>query len=304
MKVGVQSGGIFDSRTAEEGMKLLHDCGFDCVDLNIDIHLPGSAIKKGPLTDFFDKSVEDLEAYFRPYKEAAKKHSITFSQMHGPFPMYIINKPDINAYMIMATEKCMAVAKYLGCPYIVVHPVGLSRLTSKENEHEVNMKIYRALIPAAKKYGVKVCLENLFTSYHGRNIEGPCSQAAEAVSYIDALNAEAKKKCFAFCFDVGHSNLLSQDMYETITTLGKRIQILHIHDNDGNNDLHMMPYTYRGKDLITDWDGLIRGLKDVGYQGVLSFETFRVMASFPKEVHKEVLSLLSALGRYFSAEIG
>lgn len=88
--------------------------------------------------------------------------------------------------------------------------------------------------------------------------------------------------------------------------LGKRLTILHIHDNDGNGDLHMMPYTYTkhsGKDLICDWEGFINGLRNSGYEGALSFETYRTLGSFPRELWLEVLRLIRSTGHYWAKRI-
>ena len=77
---------------------------------------------------------------------------------------------------------------------------------------------------------------------------------------------------------------------------------MHIHDNDGQTDLHMLPYSYvrnNGKDHIIDWDGFIAGLREIGYRGNICFETFRCMSAFPKDVHPQLLDLICALGRHF-----
>ncbi len=305
LKIGVQSGGIFGA-DLDTNFRTLREHGFECVDFNIDTQLPGEQIKKGEAKGFFDQSVEELCGYYRPYREAAAKYDIRFAQMHGPFPMWIEGRDaDMNPYTIMATEKCMAVAAYLGCPAIVVHPVDAQRIMGKDGERELNLNIYRALMPAAKKYGVKVCLENLFVNIKGHCFEGPCADVSEAVWYIDKLNAEAGADLFGFCLDIGHANLMNRNLYSYIKALGNRLTILHIHDNDGLNDIHMLPYSYtrNGKDTVVEWDGFIKGLHDIGYRGDLCFETFRCMGIWPKALHNELLNLISATGRYFVSGI-
>ena len=91
-----------------------------------------------------------------------------------------------------------------------------------------------------------------------------------------------------------------------ILTLGNRLTCLHIHDNNGKNDLHLMPYTnadtWEGK-LVTDWNGMLEGLKEIGYKGNISFESYMSFNHFPAEVHPEALKLLSAIGRHFKNKI-
>ncbi len=303
--VGVQPGRLFTD-DMDRNFRVLKEHGFGCVDFNIDVMLPVAQIKTGEPGGFFDKSVEEICEYYRPMKEAALKYGVEIAQMHGPFPVWVEGRDeDMNPYVIMATEKCFAAAQYLGCRHVVVHPVAISLVHGKEKERELNLSIYRALMPAAKKYGVKICLENLFVSTKGHCIEGPCADVSEAIWYIDRLNAEAEADIFGLCFDVGHANLMARNIYDYITALGPRLAVLHIHDNDGRADLHMLPYSYtrNGKEPLIDWEGLIRGLHDINYRGDLCFETFHCMSVFPPDVHGELLDLISAIGRHIVAGI-
>lgn len=308
LKVGVQTGGIFDACTKDEavldeGFKLIKDTGFDCVDYNIDNFLPSTAIRTGELTDFFDKSVEEICECLAPTKAAAERHGIAFSQMHAPFPLHVAGKDSVNTYMMMVAEKTLAAAAYLGCPAVVMHPF---THPCKEYQKEVNLGMYRAMMPAAKKYGVKVCLENLFENSRKVPREGACAMAEEACWYVDTLNAEAGEEIFGFCFDVGHANLLRKNIREYLRAIGHRLTILHIHDNDGMFDSHMVPYTQNigfEKFYATDWESFIDGLKIAGYRGVLSFETFRAVENAPKPIVPSILQNISAIGRYFSDRV-
>ncbi len=302
LKIGVQSGGIFSMANYEEGLRTMAEHGFRCCDFNMDTLLPGDQIRKGEPEGFFDQSIEELCEYFKPLRDAARKYDIEISQMHGPFPMWVQDRDAMNEYTIMATEKCFAIMQYIGCKNIVVHPTNAQYLLNKDAEREINLNIYRRLIPAAKKYGITVCLENLFANIKGRIMEGPCADVAEIVWYIDKLNEEAGENVFGFCLDVGHANLYGRNLYDYIKGIGHRLTVLHIHDNDGLSDLHMLPYSYTrngGKEYNIDWPGFIRGLHDIGYSGNLCFETFRCMSSFPASVHPQLLDLIYGIGQHF-----
>ena len=132
----------------------------------------------------------------------------------------------------------------------------------------------------------------------GKLIGACCSNPYEAAKYIDELNAIAGEKCFAFCLDTGHALLMGADMRRTINILGKRIETLHIHDNDGFDDQHLAPYMGR-----MDWEAFIDGLKDIGYEGTLSFETFNVLNAFDDELMLPCLKLICATGEMFRKRI-
>lgn len=232
-------------------------------------------------------------------KEACEKYGVKVAQMHGPFPLYVDGREDINECLIQTVDKICAVAQYLGCPAVVVHP--FKYYVDKKKEREVNLGIYRKMMSSAKKYGVILCLENLFDTRNKSFVEGVCTSPEEAIWYLDTLNAEAGEKLFGFCLDIGHLNLLGSNIRHFIDRMGDYITILHIHDNTGNTaDAHVIPYTQsaNGKCYL-DWEDMIEGLKDIGYAGPLSFETFYGIKVMPEELQPTGLKLVSEIGKYF-----
>ena len=120
----------------------------------------------------------------------------------------------------------------------------------------------------------------------------------EAARYIDELNAIAGEKLFGFCLDTGHLLLLSLDVYDCIVALGDRIVALHIHDNNGVDDEHVLPYTG-----VLNWSRFIKGLREISYKGTINFETCGAHRKFPKELLPSMLSLLADTGKYFDEKI-
>ena len=53
-----------------------------------------------------------------------------------------------------------------------------------------------------------------------------------------------------------------------IREAGPLLQALHLHDNDGSGDQHLMPY---GAGKI-DWKDVFSALKEVGYRGLYNWE--------------------------------
>jgi len=298
----VQTGGFFrgnDQADPRNRIKQLYEYGFESIDYNICDFIISRDIINGTPHPLLSAEMPEYLEFFRPLKEACEEFGIKFSQMHAPFPVYVKDCGK-NEELLEAVIKCMAAAQYLNCPTIVVHPFTSS--ISKEDEWEVNMNLYRKLIPAAKQYGVMICLENMFFRRGAHLLPGCCADASEACRYIDALNEEAGEELFGYCFDIGHANLTSRLIANDIRTLGKRLTILHIHDNDSLDDLHLMPYSQSSKRAV-DWEGFIQGLRDIGYRGSLSFETFNVMNHYPPELWPEVLQLMAAECRYFKDRI-
>ena len=305
-KIGIQSTGSIIQGDIEAGYRRIKEAGFDCVDFNFDEYLHCTMVYRGEINEVLDREMEEVWKDFAPHAKAAADCGLTFEQMHAPFPLRQKGMDEVNAKMFRITENCMDICSRMGGRYLVVHPVTLSYECSKKEEHDFNMEMYQSLIPLAKKYGIVICLENMFMDQNAHLTEGVCSDFVEAAEWIDELNATAGEELFGFCFDIGHANILGKNLYQSVMALGDRLKILHIHDNDGVSDLHTMPFTFaRGwNPVATDWDGFLRGLREINYKGVINFETFRCMESFPKELHPSVLRLLADMGKYFSGRIG
>ena len=305
-KISVQSARWYDEQHPEESMKYIKECGFEALDYSID-SLFRRTLDEERMTSLFDRSVPEIVEYYTPFKKSADAHGISFGQAHGPLIVYHKGNPEKTEYYLRITEKMLAACQFLECPAIVMHPwIGASMNAEKEEEIEVNLQIYRRLMVMAKKYRVKICLENLWDKKDGEFSDAPCIDAKEACWYIDKLNEEAGMEIFGFCLDIGHLLLYQSDIPEFIKTLGKRLTILHLHENDGRHDSHLIPYTQMHADGTTTnvgWKSVLHALKENGYEGTLSFETCNAITMLPCEVKKSALTLIGDIGKYFRTQL-
>ena len=299
MKTAVQSAPLVSKFGIDAAFRMIHEAGIDGVDFNIDTELPGSSIIHGQPSALFSKSDAEIIECARPYKEAGEKYGVYFHQMHAPFPSYVQNEAG-NDIVMDAIKKCIMVCGYLGCRNLIVHPMflGYEAKLAPQTEWDINIERYSELIPAAKKYGVTICLENMFTGFRGKIYAACCADMAEANRYINYLNSVAGERIFGFCLDVGHALLVGKEIYSTIMELGDNLTTLHVHDNDGRNDQHLFPYMG-----ICDWDRFCKGLKDAGYRGAISFETFNAINVIDDELAGEALKFLGSIGRLFVKRI-
>ncbi|MBP5200711.1 MAG: sugar phosphate isomerase/epimerase, partial [Schwartzia sp.] len=162
------------------------------------------------------------------------------------------------------------------------------------------------LAPMAKEKGITVCIENLYDGIADHLIEGPCCDVRKCAERIDRMNEKYCAEILGFCFDTGHANVIGLDFERFITTLGRRLKVLHIHDNDGVRDLHQIPFTFtrtRENTSSTDWEGFICGLRKIHFDGVLNFETGPSLNAFPEMLHEDVLGFIAKIGRYFASRI-
>lgn len=309
LQIGVQTKNVVYDNCPEKGFLMLKQAGFSCADFSLNGYLKNMDLYQGNVNQFFSQSVTELEQFFLPHKEGAKAAGITINQMHMPYPVYIpTGKKELNDYLWNeVAPKSMSICKLLECPHIVVHGFKLARyLGSEDAEWAQTESFIESIAPLAKEMGITICIENLYDSVGGHLVEGPCCDVQKAVERIDRINDKYHAEVLGFCFDTGHANLVGIDFENFIATLGYRLKVLHIHDNDGVGDLHQIPFTFtktRENTASTDWDGFIKGLSNIRFDKVLSFETAPVLSSFPEEMKQDALRFIARIGEYFGGQM-
>ena len=309
LQLGVQSQNAIADDDPAEGFAMLRRVGFSSVDFSLHGYLLNRDIYQGRLNSFFDPGMDELKAFFAAHKASAKAAGVVFGQMHMPYPIYVpTGSREVNAYLRQqVAPKSMELCAFLECPYIVIHGFKLARfLGSEEAEWEYTEQFIHEIAPMAKEMGITICIENLYDSVAGHIVEGPCCDARRSAERIDRINEQYGTEVLGFCFDTGHANLVGIDFEDFICHLGHRLKVLHIHDNDAVRDLHQIPYTFtrtRENNALTDWEGFLRGLRTIHYEGILNFETGPVLTSFPKALREDALHLIAKIGKYFMSEL-
>lgn len=298
IKIGVQTGGPQEILGVDGAYKLISEIGFDAVDANIDqIFTPGQ-INKREVPACITGSEKDFLEAIKPWKDASEKYNLPNYQAHAPFPSYVFDEKDesYNDLLLDMLKRIIRGCDYINCRNLIVHPffLGYEHQLDAKTEWELNIERYSALIPAAKEYGVTICLENMFTGHNGKIMSAICSDITQACDYIDTLNGIAGTKQFGFCADIGHLLVCGLDIRASLNELGDRICAFHVHDNDGMHDDHVAPYMG-----IADWDRFAQALKDIKYDKVMSFETFNVWGKFPPDVAPDIMRGILSSGRHF-----
>ena len=295
-KISVQLGGLADRFGVEEAYRMIGEAGFDAVDVNPLPILTGPEIRAYKRSPILDMDENEILSFFRPYGDAAAKYGLLNGQAHAPYPSCMPRDEDYSEYLMRGLEKVIGGCAAMGCHRLVIHPFfyAYDDQLSPDEEMELNLKSYTRLIPFARRHGVVICLENMFTRHGGKLYAACCSDISFACRLIDELNARAGQRLFGFCLDTGHLLLLGKDARQALLQLGDRLEALHIHDNDGIHDQHLAPYTG-----VLDWDRFLSGLRDVRFSKIINFETHGTMSRFDPALAPALLRLLAQTGRMF-----
>lgn len=314
MKLSIQTGPL-PEHFGFEAYQMIRDSGFEAIDWNIDHAWHYGEVRQSTTFEgltIFERPLEEILAAYGSELAAIRAAGLSITQAHAPFPACEIGRQDILEYAIRIYKRVIEFCAAVGCPRLIIHGVSYPCTeptdTPWEDVRELSMHMYRSLIPELleTRHGetpVTVCLENLFTAHHIVGLtfrESVCSDPHDAVDMIDTLNQEAGAECFGFCLDTGHLHLLRKDFRVFIPILGNRIKALHIHDNNQNDDQHLLPYVG-----TTCWPEFLRALRKIHYTGDLSFETFAQTAPsrLPDPLVPHFLQLNAAIAAYFKQEI-
>ena len=262
MKLGITNTAYNASYENPEGYLKMREHGYECADFQ------GLADKN---SEYYRDS--DL---LRREREAADDAGISFSQLHGIWPAYetsIEGLREKRDHLIWAIKH----AHLLRCKRIVYHPdMPLGFDTDGEEIYKSNLETVKLLLPFAEEAGVTLCIENMpFVAAQFSRVH----KMAELVEEVD-------HPLFKMCLDTGHAAVFGDDCGDAVRRIGKNLSALHVHDNDGTADQHLMPY--RG---VINWENFLSTLGEVGFDGVFSFEASPKKTLPPEELEKARIEL-------------
>lgn len=208
---------------------------------------------------------ENWRTYTEALRALADSLGATFVQAHSPGGNPLQKDNDWQM-LLDSTVRSIEVCAVLGIPHTVVH-AGWADGLGKEEYFERNRDFYRLLLPIAEKTGVSVLTENSTHANMGdRYYFYTGADMKEFVEYVD-------HPLFGVCWDTGHANI-EGPQYDEICALGDTLKAVHINDNRGHADEHIMPYMG-----TMSLDEVIRALCDVGFKGYFTFECETSMRS-------------------------
>lgn len=152
-------------------------------------------------------------------------------------------------------------AALMGIEKAVVHPIALySKVVSYGDWVRANIAFLTPVVEYAREKGIRILIENMPSEREApdNHLYGSC-----------ALNISslAEKLGMGVCWDVGHANVSGFKQSEQLKVLAGKLEVLHVHDNDGEKDSHLPPF-----DGNVDWEDVAFGLRCCDFSGILDIE--------------------------------
>lgn len=253
MKLGIGMG-YLEYYGLEKGLELMKKQGYE----TIDYDLSDTSIDLYTLPqNLFIEKIDYINSQLL-------KNGIEVSQVHGPwrYPPQDYTEED-REERFEKMIKAIYITKLLNCKYIVIHPLMPFGADENPNENEffdINYDFFTRLLPFAKENGITICIENM------PMIALPLSTPTQILNFVKRINDSH----FKICLDTGHCAVFGINPHDALKELtSEYVKVLHIHDNDGKRDLHLLPH--QG---VIDWEKFSRALQETGFEGSASLETF------------------------------
>jgi len=187
------------------------------------------------------------------------KFGIMAYSMHMPFGNVDISREEkqIRDESIIRIKEAGLALQRLGGKVLVVHG-GAKVENKREKRVEISLQSLKELSDFCVERGLDLAVENTLPGRIGDKIE-------ELLYIIEKLNSPNT----GACLDTGHINVHG-DPAEALKKLGDRLIHIHITDNLGENDDHLLP----GEGNI-NWENFFAALNQINYKGILMLEVVR-----------------------------
>ena len=258
MKLATTTGDFFSyTHSQTESLRHIRAAGFRYADYNF-----GSDYRDrtGIYSEHYDAHIEEIA-------RTAEDCGIRLIQSHSP-----MGKPlaDETGTFLADTIRCVDACGAWGIPNLVVHSGYRPGLTPEQTFLE-NREFFLPILERAEKYGVNILVEN----FNRMHVDGLywIDNAPDLLAMIECVN----HPLFHAVWDAGHANMQDMPQDEALRILGGHVRALHVQDNMGDTDSHLLPFLG-----TLNMDAVMHGLRDIGYTGYFTFEVGRIFTPADK----------------------
>ena len=232
------------------------------VDLSPEEMVDAFAEKRWTASELSCEHAEELLKRGDPAREGeafrryAEGRGVAFPQGHLWITCDIVS--DDQDARIEVLKPWLDLFAAIGARAAVLHPGGHAwTKEGRDPAHiaDVRGRGLRIVGERAAALGLEVCIEN-------------CPPVGGTAGEIRGFIEDAGSEGLAICLDTGHLNLIDGSPGAFIREAGALLKALHIADNQGKTDQHLIPY---GCGTVP-WHEVGPALREIGYDGLFNFE--------------------------------
>lgn len=222
-----------DPLPPERKIAMIRDAGFDSI-----------ALWWGDEYDATDGSRFDI-------MKLAESYHLTIQNFHAPYPG--VNalwgpSPGQRERILGFYASCLQDCAACRVNTLVIHVDDLE-FTYDDTNQAAAVKGIAEIATLAERLGVRLAIEN-YTSFQS----------------VWAILSRIRSDSLGFCYDSGHAHCFTKGC-GFLDAFGSRLFEIHLHDNDGKADRHMLP-----GDGTIDWELLSGQIRRTNYSGPVFLE--------------------------------
>lgn len=195
-------------------------------------------------------------------------NNLTVNSVHAPFYFSLdqlmkngevvdiaSKNEDFRKKSVDEIQKSFVLASLFQVDYFVLH-------FPDNADENILLKSLEILLKLSSDLGFKLTFEN---------IPGKKTSLKNISKFL-----EKNMLPIGICYDIGHSNM-EKNIYNEIEKYGNLFYTTHIHDNNGINDTHSMPFTEE-----IDWELTLKKLNSVYYKWGFILEVRKIENNLEK----------------------
>lgn len=197
---------------------------------------------------------DDVVATGRAFGEYARSIGMQITQGHLWLKCRIVSNPDA----LDILKRWIDLYDAIGIKNMVLHAdVYNMEDRSIAEMHDANVEKLREIAAYIEGRDFHICIENLFR------------RGMDHIDQLLSLLERVGSDRFGITLDTGHLNMVrTTTQRDFILTAGEKLRAIHIADNEGAADQHLMPF---GRGTV-DFVEVVHALREVGYGGVFNYE--------------------------------
>lgn len=254
MKTGITDSAYLYLGSHAAAFARMKQHGYDCTDYQ------GLVDTETPL---FQEDAAGFERILSGIRRDAQNAGIEIYQAHGPWRWPPQDStPEEREERFEKMSRAILGCQILGCPNFIIHPImpfGDWQDPEPERLWEMNLEFFSRLCKVAEAHDTVICFENM------PMLALSLSTPEQILRFVKQINSPNMR----VCLDTGHCAVFGLSPADAVRLFGKEyLRALHVHDNDGKADRHMLP----GEGVI-DWDAFALALAEVDCDCPVSLET-------------------------------
>lgn len=228
------------------------------------------------------------ESVGREFAAWAANRGLRIGQGHLDLDMELTVEKDLDML-----KRQLELYAGLGIRAAVLHATG-----AYEEPYEKQLALRGAAIAQLERHihgtDIVICLENLFSK--------PMLRSADGI--LELIEAAGNGPQLGVCLDIGHLHrvrshgLCADSSRDFIRKAGSRLKAIHVHDNLGDTDDHLLPFVAGG----LNWPLFMDALRENGFEGLFNMEIHGVSNGMPMEVKRLNLRHAKALAEYLLSD--